>query len=96
MIADDFNDPLSAAMSACTIAGAYIIAGLVPLLPLLIIKDAGKALPYVILSSLSSLAIFGFVKGKLTGQPALQLAAKTVITGALSALAAYSIAGLFR
>src|SRR5690349_21761516 len=60
-------DPRRARNSALTIALSYIVGGLVPLGPYMLMPDLNSALKLSVAVTLVALFIFGFVKGKLTG-----------------------------
>lgn len=60
--------------SAFTIGSAYVAGGLFPLLPYMLIGEAGGALLVSIAVTLGALLMFGFVKGRFTGAPALRSA----------------------
>lgn len=85
-------DPQRAPRSASTIAGAYIVGGLIPLAPYMIMASAFTALSASVIATLVALAIFGAVKGHYTGMPRLSSAFRTVIIGGLAAAAAFGIA----
>jgi predicted membrane protein (TIGR00267 family) len=87
-------DPNRATKSAFTIGISYIVGGIIPLSPYLIIHTAQEALYYSCGVTLICLFIFGYFKSKLTGQPALNGAIKVVIIGALAAGAAFGMAKL--
>ena len=87
-------DPQRAPRSASTIAGAYIVGGLIPLAPYMIMATAYTALSASVIATLVALAIFGAVKGHYTGMPRLSSAFRTVIIGGLAAAAAFGIARL--
>ncbi|GAA3991230.1 VIT1/CCC1 transporter family protein [Mucilaginibacter dorajii] len=87
-------DPNRATKSAFTIGISYIVGGIIPLSPYLIIHTAQEALYYSCGVTLICLFIFGYFKSKLTGQPALSGAIKVVIIGALAAGAAFGMAKL--
>ena len=87
-------DPQRAPRSASTIAGAYIVGGLIPLAPYMIMASAYTALSASVIATLVALAIFGAVKGHYTGMPRLSSAFRTVIIGGLAAAAAFGIARL--
>jgi VIT1/CCC1 family predicted Fe2+/Mn2+ transporter len=55
--------------SALTIAGAYIVCGIIPLSAYLILSNAQSALKLSVVVTLTALALFGGVKGKFTGVP---------------------------
>jgi len=83
-----------ATKSAITIGLSYIIGGIIPLSPYIIIDDAQEALYYSCGVTLICLFIFGYFKSKMTGQPALSGAFKVVVIGALAAGAAFLMAKL--
>jgi vacuolar iron transporter family protein len=85
-------DPKRAVRSAVTIAGSYIIGGLVPLAPYILMDDSGRALSVSAAITLLALAVFGFVKGHFTGVPKTKSAVQTALLGSLAAAAAYLIA----
>ena len=85
-------DPGRALRSALTIALAYIVGGLVTLSPYILTSHLHSAFPLSIAVTLVALFIFGFVKARFTGAPALRGALQTLIIGALAAGAAYLIA----
>ena len=87
-------DPRRAITSAATIAGSYIVGGLIPLAPYMFTPQAHVALQYSVVATLIALAVFGFVKGKFTGAPRLRSSVRTTIIGGLAAGAAYGIAKL--
>ncbi|SDD77565.1 TIGR00267 family protein [Mucilaginibacter pineti] len=87
-------NPNRATKSAFTIGVSYIVGGIIPLSPYLIIHTAQEALYYSCGVTLICLFIFGYFKSKLTGQPALSGAFKVVVIGALAAGAAFGMAKL--
>lgn len=87
-------DPGRAVASALTIAGSYIVGGLIPLAPYFLFEKAADALLYSVIATVTALAVFGYVKGGFTGAPPLQSAARTTVIGGLAASAAYGIARL--
>lgn len=78
--------------SALTIAAAYIVGGLFPLAPYILLPDAGKALRVSIGVTLLALALFGAVKGHFTGASMGKSALQTTLVGGLAATAAFAIA----
>ncbi len=74
------------------IAGAYIVGGLIPLSPYILIHEARTALYVSVGMTLVALAIFGYVKGRYTGSTPLKSSLQTTITGSLAASAAFLIA----
>jgi len=87
-------DPGRALKSALTIAGAYIAGGLIPLSPYLVLVDAHKALLLSAGLTLAALFVFGAVKGRFTGTPAMRSGGQTLLIGGLAAGAAFVIAKL--
>jgi VIT1/CCC1 family predicted Fe2+/Mn2+ transporter len=87
-------DPGRAWRSALTIAGAYVVGGMVPLSAYLLMSDAHRALVVSALVTLAALALFGAIKGRFTGVPALRGALQTTLIGGLAAAAAFGIARL--
>jgi len=85
-------DPGRALHSALTIALAYIAGGLVPLSPYILASQVHSAFLLSIAVTLVALFIFGFVKARFTGAPALRGALQTLVIGDLAAGAAYLIA----
>lgn len=84
--------PARAWKGALTIATAYIVGGLIPLLAYMLLSDAHAALRWSAASTLVSLAVFGGIKGYFTGEPFLRSAAQTTLVGGLAAVAAFAIA----
>ncbi len=88
-------DPKRALRSAGTIAGAYIVGGMVPLAPyMLITDDASRALWWSVAVTGIALTAFGWLKGRFTGVSPLKSGVQTVTTGGLAAGAAFLIARL--
>jgi VIT1/CCC1 family predicted Fe2+/Mn2+ transporter len=85
-------DPKRALTSARTIAGAYIVGGLIPLSPYFFFASAHTALPVSVLVTLIALLVFGYVKGRFTGAQPVRSAVQTVVIGRLAATAAFVIA----
>jgi len=84
--------PGRAAQSAATIGGAYVVGGLIPLSPYMLLAETGPAL--VASSALTGAALFGFgwLKAAATGLPRLRGAAQTLAVGAMAACVAYLVA----
>jgi len=80
--------------SALTIGGAYVVGGLIPLLPYFFLAEISQALPLSIALTLAALLIFGGIKGKMTGVTPLRSAVQTALIGSLAAAAAFAIARL--
>ena len=84
--------PKRARVSAFTIAMSYIVGGLVPLAPYMLLHDVNVGLRWSVGVTLLALAIFGWVKGKFTGINPFKGGAQTVVIGGLAAAAAFLIA----
>jgi vacuolar iron transporter family protein len=87
-------DPARAGRSAGTIAASYIVGGLVPLAPYMLMKHILSALWVSVGVTLLALFVFGSVKGHFTGMKPLRGGLQTVIVGGLAAAAAFFIARL--
>ena len=85
-------EPHRALQSALTIAGSYVVGGLVPLFPYMAEGNARAALPLSALVTLGALVVFGFVKGRFTGVSPFRSAWQTALIGSIAAGAAYLIA----
>ena len=87
-------DPTQAMKTAATIAGAYVVGGLVPLAPYFLVESTGAALLPSIAVTALALSVFGYVKGRFTtGRPWFG-ALQTLFIGGLAAAAAYGLARL--
>lgn len=87
-------DPKRARNSALTIALSYIVGGMVPLLPYMLMASAHRALLVSVGVTLLALFIFGYVKGRFTGKTPIRSAVQTTVVGGLAAGAAFLIAKL--
>ncbi|MDQ6664248.1 MAG: VIT1/CCC1 transporter family protein, partial [Acidobacteriota bacterium] len=67
----DEPDPRRALRSAATIAVSYVVGGLIPLSPYMLISDLPRALLFSVCVTLIALFVFGFIKGRFTGLPPL-------------------------
>jgi VIT1/CCC1 family predicted Fe2+/Mn2+ transporter len=85
-------DPRRAVVSALTIAGAYVVGGLIPLAPYMLLATVPVALWCSVLVTLVALTAFGYVKGRFTGASPARSALQTVLIGGLAATAAFAIA----
>ncbi|MCM3876512.1 MAG: VIT1/CCC1 transporter family protein [Thermoanaerobaculia bacterium] len=85
-------DPKRARISAFTIGGSYVAGGAIPLAPYLLAIPVTSALAVSVGVTLAALAVFGGVKGRLTGRPPVVEALRTVLVGALASGAAYALA----
>ena len=87
-------DPARAARSAGTIAASYIVGGLVPLAPYILMKEVMPALYVSVGVTLLALFVFGAIKGHYTGVAPVRGGLQTVVVGGLAAAAAFAIARL--
>ena len=85
-------EPGRALRSAITIAFSYVAGGLIPLSPYFAISSAKTALVVSIAVTLIALAVFGYLKGKASGAPALRSGLQTTLIGGLAAAAAFALA----
>jgi vacuolar iron transporter family protein len=88
-------EPRRARISAVTIAVSYIVGGLVPLAPYMLIDRPRSALIVSVVVTLLALIVFGWVKALFTGVKPARGAAQTALVGGLAAGAAFGIASLF-
>ena len=84
--------PGRALRSALTIGGAYIVGGLVPLVPYMLIDGLQPALRVSVICTLIALAIFGAAKSRFTGIGMLRGAVQTTLVGGLASAAAFLLA----
>lgn len=87
---------MRALWSALTIAMSYVVGGMVPLMPYVVIPIANRAMVASVIITLMALLIFGFVKGQFTGNQPFKSALQTALIGAAASAAAYSIAKVFQ
>jgi vacuolar iron transporter family protein len=87
-------DPKRAGQSALTIALSYIIGGMIPLSPYILIPNLSTALLVSIGVTLIALFFFGFFKGKFTGLNPLRSGLQTILVGGLAAAVAFGLARL--
>jgi VIT1/CCC1 family predicted Fe2+/Mn2+ transporter len=86
--------PKRARSSALTIAMSYIVGGMIPLAPYMLLSDVRTGLSWSIGVTLLALAVFGWVKGRFTGINPFKGGMQTAVTGGLAAGAAFLIAKL--
>ena len=87
-------DPARAARSAGTIAVSYIVGGLIPLTPYILMREIIPALWLSVGVTLLALFVFGSIKGHYTGVKPWRGGFQTVLVGGLAAAAAFLIARL--
>jgi VIT1/CCC1 family predicted Fe2+/Mn2+ transporter len=87
-------EPRRAMQSGATIGGAYVLGGLIPLVPYIISASVETALFWSIVITVIALFVFGYVKGKFTGANQLKSAFQTCLIGSVAAATAFLIARL--
>jgi VIT1/CCC1 family predicted Fe2+/Mn2+ transporter len=88
----DPPDPARARTSALTIAGSYVVGGLIPLSPYFFCRSARTGLLVSVAVTVVALGVFGYIKGRFTGKTPLRSAWQTVAVGGLAAGAAFALA----
>ncbi|KAA8532465.1 hypothetical protein F0562_032498 [Nyssa sinensis] len=78
--------------SALTIAIAYILGGLVPLIPYMFIPKARNAVIASIILTLLALLIFGYGKSYFTGNKPFRSALQAALIGSIASAAAFGMA----
>ena len=84
-------DPARATRSAGTIAASYVVGGLIPLAPYMLIHNVQEALWVSVCVTLVALFAFGAFKGHFTGVKPWKAGAQTVLIGGLAASVAFWI-----
>jgi VIT1/CCC1 family predicted Fe2+/Mn2+ transporter len=87
--------PQRALKSALTISASYILGGMIPLAPYMLIHNTGSALIYSVIFTLAALLVFGYIKARFTGTHPIRSALQTALIGSLAAGAAFGLAKLF-
>lgn len=85
-------DPKRALTSALTIAFSYVVGGLIPLSPYILLSVASTALLISVAATLLALLVFGYIKGRFTGTKPIRSGLQTALIGGLAAGAAFLIA----
>lgn len=86
--------PAAARKSAVTIALSYLVGGLIPLAPYMLMTSIPRALAASTVVTLLALFVFGYLKGRVTGTGAFKSALQTLTVGGLAAAVAFGIARL--
>ncbi len=84
--------PGRALRSALTIGGAYVLGGLVPLLPYMLVGTLSVALQVSVVCTLLALGLFGAAKARFTGIAIWRGAIQTMLVGGLASAAAFTLA----
>ena len=87
-------DPRRAPLSAARIGGSYVVGGLLPLIPYMLVPDSGSALWGSVAATFVALLIFGALKGKFTGTNIVRSALQTTAIGGVAAAVAFFLARL--
>jgi VIT1/CCC1 family predicted Fe2+/Mn2+ transporter len=87
-------DPGRAVRSALTIALSYLVGGMIPLSPYMLVHRVLTGLWISVAVTLVALFVFGYGKRRLTGIHPLRGGVQTVVIGGLAAAAAFGIARL--
>jgi len=85
-------EPGRAARSAATIGGAYVVGGMIPLAPYMLLAETRPALALSAVLTGLALAGFGALKARATGLPPVRGALQTLAIGGLAAAVAYTVA----
>lgn len=86
--------PKRAIKSALNIGLAYVVGGLIPMIPYFLTETPAEGLKYSSIITIACLAVFGYFKSKVTGQPLFAGTLKVVFIGVLAAGAAFLIASM--
>ena len=86
--------PQRALRSGATIGGAYVLGGLIPLMPYILLSNAVAALKWSVGITILALFAFGYIKGQFTGSRPVKSAFQTCLIGSLAAAVAYFVARL--
>ncbi len=85
-------EPQRAARSAIAIGGAYVVGGMIPLSPYMILASTGQALAVSCVLTACALFGFGWLKSRATGLPPVRGALQTLGIGGAAAAVAYLVA----
>jgi VIT1/CCC1 family predicted Fe2+/Mn2+ transporter len=80
--------------SASLIAASYVVGGLIPLFPYIVLREVRTALWISSIVTLLALFFFGLIKGRFTGISPVRAGVQTASIGGLAAAAAFAIARL--
>lgn len=87
-------NPKRARNSSLTIGLSYILGGIIPLFPYMVLQDPLQALIASVVITLIALFFFGLIKGKYTGVRPLKSAWQTTLVGGIAAGIAFLVAKL--
>jgi VIT1/CCC1 family predicted Fe2+/Mn2+ transporter len=82
--------------SAATIGGAYIVGGLIPLSPYLVIGHSNVEMAFQLSIAVTfvALVVFGYLRGRVIGTGVWRSLLQTVLVGIVAAFAAFALAKL--
>lgn len=83
-----------AVASAATIAGSYVVGGLIPLSPYMFIQNEFEALLVSVVVTLCALFAFGYLRGRFVSDTPVKSMFQTAAIGSLAAAAAFILARL--
>jgi VIT1/CCC1 family predicted Fe2+/Mn2+ transporter len=87
-------NPRKAPVSALRIGGSYVVGGLIPLVPYMLVPFSSQALLGSIAVTFAALVTFGALKGRFTGMPIWRSAIETAGIGGVAAAVAFVLARL--
>ncbi len=87
-------NPRKAPLSAFRIGGSYVVGGLLPLIPYMVLPSTRLGLIWSAIVTFAALVVFGAVKGRFTGVSIWRSALQTSAIGAVAAAAAFALARL--
>ena len=85
-------EPMRAIYSGLTIGLSYVVGGAIPLAPYALLPDAGHAFVLSAVLTGAALAVFGGVKGRLTGIAPWRAAVQTLAIGGVASTVAFLFA----
>jgi len=91
------NPPSPKRVAAVTFV-AFILAGLIPLAPLLLSEPLGARLTFIasVIATTIGFALIGAVRGKVSDEPMLPSSIETVVVGGVAASLAYGVGVVLR
>jgi VIT1/CCC1 family predicted Fe2+/Mn2+ transporter len=87
-------NPRKAPISAARIGGSYVVGGLIPLVPYMLLPTTSIGLVWSAIVTFVALVVFGAVKGYFTGVAVWKSALQTSLIGAVAAAVAFALARL--
>lgn len=88
-------NPKRAITSGGTIAGSYIVGGIIPLVSYFMFENINTSLMWSAVITSVALLLFGYFKGKIVSANPIKSAVRTFLIGGLAATVAYLLAKLF-